>query len=452
MKFERQFHEFLANKVNLNATRLTQLEDRVGTITRAVTNSDEFKPQVITTHKQGSWAHRTIIRPQRGREFDADFLLEIEEQEGWEPKEYISKVRSVLNGNASYTGKVSSKTRCVRVNYAGDCHVDVVPYVIRSNGGQIINRAENDFEPSNPTGFSEWYRERNDLTGGHLKRAIRLVKYLRDIKSTFSVKSVILTTLLGNRVSVLRALGKEYSDLPTALSTLMGDLADYLDQHPTTPPSVLDPSDSAGQRVFDHRWDPATYPNFVKQVRYYADKIAEALAEDDRATSMGLWRDVFGDAFGEGLKREAAALATVAKAATFRAPREQFIDELPFRFPVVDPLPATAHIRASIVPKDGFRKQDELAARGHQVERGRELVFKVGHDATATRPTTVYWKVRNRDGEAWRAGDLRGEIRKDNGSRQLREQTKYRGSHYVEAYVVQDGRCIAVARCPVVIV
>lgn len=450
MKFIPQFRDFLRDTVNLNDTRLSQLEDRVGAITRAI-KGDELGTRIEDTHKQGSWAHRTIIRPQHGREFDADFLIQLEEQPAWEPREYVNRVREVLDNHSTYAGKVARKARCVRVDYAGDCHVDVVPFVVRADGGQIIYRTDNAFEPTNPTGFTDWYRERNKLTDGDLKRVIRLVKYLRDIKGTFSVKSVILTTLLGDRVNLLKSYGADYSDLPTTLATLMDDLAAYLELNPTMPPRVRDPSDDAGLRTFDHRWDPTTYPNLVKQIRYYADKINDALAEDDRVTSMGLWRDVFGDAFAEDL-REAAALASVSKAARMRAPKERFIDEAPFGYKIASPLPATATIHATVVPKAGFRKRGDLAARGHQVERRRELVFKVTHTADRARPTQLYWKVRNRDHEAADAGDLRGEIRRDEGAWQLKEQTSYRGSHYVGAYIIQDGRCVATARCPVIVV
>ena len=45
-------------------------------------------------------------------------------------------------------------------------------------------------------------KEKDGLTGGNLRKVIRLLKYLRDYKTTFSVPSVILTTLVGERVLV----------------------------------------------------------------------------------------------------------------------------------------------------------------------------------------------------------------------------------------------------------
>ena len=47
---------------------------------------------------------------------------------------------------------------------------------------------------------------------------------------------------------------------------------------------------------------------------------------------------------------------------------------------------------------------------------------------------------------------LRGEIREDAGGHRHSESTKYRGSHYVECYVVKSGRVVAVDRQQVFVI
>ena len=81
--------------------------------------------------RQGSWAQRTIIKPQPGHEFDADVLVEMKQQRTWadDPKQYLLAVHDALQTAPRYRSRVELKTRCVRVVYAGDCHVDLVPYV-----------------------------------------------------------------------------------------------------------------------------------------------------------------------------------------------------------------------------------------------------------------------------------------------------------------------------------
>ena len=40
---------------------------------------------------QGSWAHETIIQPGPNLEFDADFLLQLDEVTDWSPRQYNAK-------------------------------------------------------------------------------------------------------------------------------------------------------------------------------------------------------------------------------------------------------------------------------------------------------------------------------------------------------------------------
>ena len=78
----------------------------------------------------------------------------------------------------------------------------------------IINYAEDKFEDTHPEGFTAWMKEKDELSNGNLRKVIRLVKYIRDFKETFSVPSVILTMLLGERVQAFGEAGK-YADVPT---------------------------------------------------------------------------------------------------------------------------------------------------------------------------------------------------------------------------------------------
>jgi hypothetical protein len=60
--------------------------------------------------------------------------------------------------------------------------------------------------------------------------------------------------------------------------------------------------------------------------------------------------------------------------------------------------------------------------------------------------------VRNGGADAQRASALRGEIRADSGSRTLEEHTAYKGTHYVECYIVKNGVVVASDRQAVVVI
>ena len=94
----------------------------------------------------------------------------------------------------------TEKTRCVYIDYAGDFHLDLVPCITLDEECYICNNKENRFEETDGTGYRDWFNEKTRITNGNLKRVTRLLKFLRDHKGNFSVKSILLTTLIGNSV------------------------------------------------------------------------------------------------------------------------------------------------------------------------------------------------------------------------------------------------------------
>jgi hypothetical protein len=98
VKLVAHFTDFLKDTVNLNQDRIDTLEDRVGTIEDFLENSD-YEAPIRSFSKQGSWAHKTIIRPVGDRdEFDADFLLRLEPNAAWNasPARYLREVRAAF--------------------------------------------------------------------------------------------------------------------------------------------------------------------------------------------------------------------------------------------------------------------------------------------------------------------------------------------------------------------
>jgi hypothetical protein len=441
MKLIDHFNSFITTKVNLDQRRLDQLEQRVTAINAAFKADGVFRAMYLGYIPQGSWAHRTIIRPQSGDEFDGDFLLQVAPQAGWVPQEYLRQARAALRRSSGYSDKVQKKNRCVRIVYANDCHVDAVPYLALPDGRQvIIDYASNEFEDTNPEGFTDWMREKDELAKGNLRRVIRLAKYLRDSKNTFSCPSVILTTLLAERVQVFDGASR-YGDLASAFAYLMVDLKTWTQAY-VTMPSVTDPS--CPGTTFNHRWDEAQYRRFRDMIALYADLALAALNEPDKATSIALWRKVFGPDFATLPVSATSSLKGAEPLAAERAPEEEFIEAL--GFPRVGGR--LAQIHADVEPKPGFRSGDLRRLR--HVQKGRQLKFRLETDVSE--PYDLYWKVRNTGREAAVAQDLRGRLIPDQArSRIHREHTKYSGRHYVEAYVVKGGRVIATDHHDVVI-
>jgi hypothetical protein len=221
------------------------------------------------------------------------------------PETYIDEVYAALHRHSTYGNMPHSrKCRCVRLVYANSIHVDIVPHLNLAEGREVIvNRDENEWELTNPQGFTDWMKNKDSLANGNLRKVIRLMKYLRDHKNSFTgTRSVLLTTMLGEQVTEFRKLVDPgyYSNVPTTLLHVVQDLDSWLQANPIKP-SIADPSGSGV--TFDHRWGPdpdsaqATYSYFRDRIHTHAAEIKAAYEEKDKDRSVQLWQSIFGDGF-----------------------------------------------------------------------------------------------------------------------------------------------------------
>ena len=293
MKHLTYFQEFLSNEVDLNETRLQRLNQSslaVDTFLRE--NLEAYQK----TERQGSYGLKTIIKPAGSREYDADMLLYVEWNMDNEPKDYINDAYDCLKQNGNYEDKVHRKTRCVYIDYAGDFHLDLVPCIMLGETCYICNNKENRFEVTDGTGYRDWFNEKTRITNGNLKRVTRLLKFLRDHKGNFSVKSILLTTLIGNSVYSSDINSECFKDIPTSLKTISNRINCFL-QTNVLMPEICNPVLST--ESFTRHWDQDKYRNFRDKFDIYNTKINEAFDAKEHNASVKKWRELFNDNFGE---------------------------------------------------------------------------------------------------------------------------------------------------------
>src|SRR5687768_2752724 len=113
----REFNFFLRDYVNLDATRTKTLHSRVTAVNTFIADHSDLGGVVSgDVIPQGSFAHKTIIRPFTGNDLDADVLVPMVEQDGWEPKHYTQALYKVLESSARYRDKAVLGKRCVKLD------------------------------------------------------------------------------------------------------------------------------------------------------------------------------------------------------------------------------------------------------------------------------------------------------------------------------------------------
>jgi hypothetical protein len=303
MEQTSHFADFVKNVVNLPQSKLDHLDERVERIFNALKKAD-LGTAVLGMKKQGSWAQRTIINPAEDAEFDADFMIELAEKEGWTPSQYQAPVMVALEDYCTAQAIITpaeAKNRCVRVTYANSMHIDVVPFVDRDPEGECIaNTDTDDWEETDPDGFTGWVKDKNAIANGNMKIVLRLLKFVRDHRAYYpDTKSVILTTIVGNLITheTARAHPGCYDNTPRALHRITADLADWV-RYQTARPDVDDPSPNS-TTSFTHRWLQSEYDTFRTDIQEVAALVDAAINTNTSwSESTEKWRELFGDSFG----------------------------------------------------------------------------------------------------------------------------------------------------------
>ncbi len=461
VKLTSLFSDFLRDTVNLNADRLTLLSDSVSALKTFIRKSN-WEPHIRTFQRQGSWGHQTIIKPVDGKEYDADLLAIVDPVEGWEAADYVKKLGEVFKASSVYKDKTTVYDYCVTITYSGVRKVDITPCVVDRwlNGYEVCNSKTNKFEQSTPLEYTTWMVERNNYSGSNsFRKVTRLLKYMRDIKTSFSCRSVLFTTLIGSHIDWPDRGSSNFSDTPTALKTVIGRLDDWL-QVRSLKPAVPNPTLSAED--FSRLWETdAQYENFRNCINRYRRWIDEAYDEEDRTSSIKLWQKVFGEEFGKGANVQAAVKESTSKMAdllgSVRAYTQDWVDQVkslgvsilpasfmsppymePPKWPTTGEVPKIIRVSARLhSSKDSY--SSNVVFSGDSVSRSGGLWFEASQLDGSAIPDgyKVHWRIVNTGSFAISAKATRGDFYSSDQPCRRYEGLQYRGVHWSEAFVIR---------------
>ena len=294
MKLNRRFREFLRDEVNLNQDRLRRLHTSVRDVNRYLRGR---LPGYQRIDRQGSYGLDTLIRPVRDDdEYDADIQVVMNPNPNWEARDYLQALRDTLAENPNYSDKTRLRTRCVTLTYARQFHLDVVPRITRGNTHFICNRETNSFEPTDGTGYRDWFSDKSRITKVNLKRVVRLLKYIRDRQDNYVARSILLTTLAGNAIHGSDSGDESVRTVADTLTTVLTRMDAYLQRH-STMPEIKNPV--LPSEYFNRHWDQDRYAYFRERIHTHAEIARGALASPSVEDSIRVWRRLFGEAFGK---------------------------------------------------------------------------------------------------------------------------------------------------------
>lgn len=229
----QQLDEILAligATLEITATQREAAEQHYLAIARWLGGVEEapFRPYEPQIYPQGSLRLGTTVKPLSDGEYDLDLVYELQVDYNRIPRPValLDLIELRLRQHGTYRDKVERKNRCVRVNYSGQFHLDILPAALDLICGgtcvRVPDRSTQDWKASNPRGYAQFFEAQAATAAAFgegavkasveplpdhvpheaktsLQRDTQLIKRLRDITFASNCElapiSIVLTTL-----------------------------------------------------------------------------------------------------------------------------------------------------------------------------------------------------------------------------------------------------------------
>ena len=276
----------MAEEIQLDASRYERMKISYEAIKKWIDDDEKFfKPYSYDVYPHGSVRILTTVKPIGKEEFDLDIVIHLKSTTLHTPIRIYSELKRRLQENERYKGMLELKNRCIRLNYSGDFHMDILPgiqeYTYDQNRIKVPDRELGDWVSSNPRGYGDWFITKansvkeslleqvrmaeklppdNFKNKKPLQRAVQLIKRYRDIyflkDDEFKTSSIILTTIAGQFYQGEASIFDTVDNIITTIRQKVSQPASRL--------KILNPVNSSED--FTDKWDkePEYYEAFKK--------------------------------------------------------------------------------------------------------------------------------------------------------------------------------------------
>lgn len=262
---------------------------------------DRFDPQIFS---QGSFRIRTTVKPIGESEYDIDLVCVVDAtpSDFPEPVALHNLIEERLKEHGTYRDMIERKRRCIRLNYANEFHMDILPACPNPSNAEfhgescllVPDRDLKDWKDSNPKGFARWFEFREEqavISFGEkaaepvpeqqayedktaLNRGVQLIKRHRDF---------ILSDLAEHE----RPISVVLTTLAARTYTGTGSVIDALERIALGIAGQVSEAESLGSRLvvknptnenedLSERWDDAAnYSNFKSWLQKFTQDLGE---------------------------------------------------------------------------------------------------------------------------------------------------------------------------------
>lgn len=453
----------------------------------------KYSPEILP---QGSFLLNTMIRPlNESDELDIDLVCRLEgKQLDWTQYDLKKIVGDRLKDNGIIKPLVVTPDgrRCWRLDYADarKFHMDVFPSIVGIGYRTILEKAisanmVSDFNTlairiidkklsnyntatspeywllCNPFGYAIWFEDRATLMFQKaitlseaiqpvpkfqknklpLQRVVQILKRHRDIMFEDDEDkpiSIIITTLAA------RAYQKE-NDIADALLNVINLMPSLIEErfsphHAKMIKWIPNPVNS--QENFADRWVEA--PDKQENFYDWMDKLKEDfsyLSTKPLSENYEILKSSFGTRNINEAFQKAGYPEIVSNSNAYPTAFSPSLLSVPHRQQPTWRMRLTNYVEVHGRYKTGSKWKDVLP--NVRIPKGCPILFRAV--TNTPKPYEVFWQVVNTGDEA--RNDLRGGILPARtagvGGLTQKETSRYRGTHWIECFIVKDGVCVA---------
>ncbi|MCB0497229.1 MAG: hypothetical protein KDC79_13905 [Cyclobacteriaceae bacterium] len=237
---------------------------------------------------QGSYKMKTVVE-NRNIKSDVDLAVIFSEYPGVKLETLQNHIKSALWNHT--TQGVIIKNPCVRLTYVRDFHIDLPIYFKGKNGKLYFGSRGNDWQPSDPKAFVEWF-QKNTAGKPQIVRIIRYLKAWAD--HTKTKRGIKFPSGLALSLWAIKYYQSSTRDDVALFNTCSGILY-YLDKnfkYQWQAKMPVAPLDNVLSKLSDSQKSA-----FYEELKEMVSLMTEAVSAKSLSKARPKWNRIFGDRF-----------------------------------------------------------------------------------------------------------------------------------------------------------
>lgn len=430
MSLQKDFESFLSD-IEPSSSTVQSISSAQNNLRSYLEGHENYADVCEDTFLSGSYAKHTAIRPAKDDDNrDVDIVVNTNHDTTSNSADVIIELRDALLDSSKYESALL-QSHSVGISLS-KLDIDVVPLATDGSCWYIGDIDNGNWVKTDPKGHLEWSSQVNKEHGGKYKPVVKILKWWRREKCPDEErwpKGITLEKIISD------CFPEDVSHYEDIVIGVFQNLIDEykLDISMGLVPQIEDPSVPGNDLASGY--SISDFQGFINEV-----ESALKILNEEGSTNTS-WRKVLGDRFPSGQARSSASLSTIKLMSLEDALRVSHRQSPPWKIVARKP---SLIVAADVTFPDG--SIERISDNDALIPKGCQIDYKVCR-SRALSGLPVRWEIVNTGQEAYDANCPRGEFEISNITQGGRhEETAYSGRHYVKAYVLKNGRCVAYSK------